>query len=173
MFSIGRHAIILYEYVKKTSETTMDAIKKTGIIAGAVVGGVVGGGISLVGKMANAKFVDDVGSSITSSAILTGELTGKIASGTVDAVSGKIINDRSRTGKGLDDLRGSGRQVVNNFLMNVGRIVDNGSEIAVGIKDRDGGKVAAGTKKLAKFAAVGAITVGAIKMTDDEERGKK
>jgi len=53
----------------------MDSIKKTGIIAGAVIGGVVGGSISLIGKLSKIKAVDDVGSSIVSSSILTGGLT--------------------------------------------------------------------------------------------------
>ena len=146
----------------------MDFIKKTGIVAGAVVGGAVGGAISVVGKMTDIKAVDDIGSSITSSSILTGELAGKLASGTVDTVSGKIAKNRLKTDEGISDLKGGGRRVVNNFLTNVGRIVDNGGEIAAGIKTRDKGKVVGGAKKLVKFAVVGAITVGAIKMTDDK-----
>lgn len=157
----------------------MDLIKKTGIITGAVVGGVVGGAISLVGKVADIKAVDDIGTSITCSSILTGELAGKLASGTVDTVSGKLAKNRPRTDEGVRDLKDGGRRVVNNFLTNVNRIVDNGGEIAGGIKAKDRGKIVGGAKKLVKFAVVGAITVGAIKMTDekdaayDEERGRK
>ena len=148
----------------------MDSIKKTGIIAGAVVGGVIGGGISIIGKIVNVKFVDDIGSSITSSAILTGELAGKVTSGAVDTVAGAVVKNRQATKTGLSDLKDSGLQAVNNVVTNVGRIVDNGGEIASGIKTLDGKKVVEGTKKLAKFAVVGAITVGAIKMADEEER---
>ena len=132
----------------------MDTIKKTGIIAGAVIGGIVGGGISLVGKLAKVKIVDDIGSSITSSSILTGELTGTLASGTVDAVTGKISKNSKRTEEGVNDLKRTGKQVVNNVFTNVDYIIENRKE----------------PKKLAKFLAVGTITVGAVKMTDADEK---
>ena len=148
----------------------MDSIKKTGIIAGAVVGGVVGGGISVIGKVAKMKIVDDIGASITSSSILTGALAGELVSGTADAVSGKLAKNPSRTKDGLNDLKDCGKQVVNNFFTNVHYLADNGGEIAAGIKGRDKGKIVGGAKKLAKIAAVGAITVGAIKMTDSDEK---
>ena len=146
----------------------MDSIKKTGIIAGAIVGGIVGGSISLIGKLSKVKAVDDIGSSITSSSILTGELTGELASGAVDAVSGGVTKKPYKTREGLNDLKRGGKRVVGNFVENVRRTVDNSLEIAVGVKSMDGEKIKDGVKKLAKFAAVGAITVGAIKMTDSD-----
>ena len=151
----------------------MDSLKKTGIIAGAVVGGVVGGGISLIGKLSNIKVVDDVGSSVVSSSILMGGLTGEVASGTVDAVSGKITKNPSKTKEGLDELKGTGKQLVNNFVENVRYIADSGSEITTGIKEKDRGKVVKSAKKFAKWAAVGTITVGVIKIVDSEEAPKE
>ncbi|MCL1982719.1 MAG: hypothetical protein FWG53_06525 [Clostridiales bacterium] len=147
----------------------MDSIKKTGIIAGAVIGGVVGGSISLVGKMAKFKIIDDIGASITSSSILTGALTGELASGTADAVTGKITKNQAKTSEGVNDLKRCGKQVLNNFTTNVGYIVGSGGEIKDGIVQRDGKKIVESTKKLAKLAAVGAITVGAIKMVDSDD----
>jgi len=135
----------------------MIKIKKTGIIAGAVVGGVVGGGISLAGKLAKTKIVDDIGSSIVSSAILTGELAGGIASGTADAVTGKLTKNPKRTKEGINDLKHGGKQVVNNFFYNINYIIDNRKN----------------PKQLVKIIAVGAITVGAIKMTDAEDSDEK
>ena len=132
----------------------MDSIKKACILAGAVIGGVVGGSISLAGKMAKVKFVDDVGSSIVSSAIHTGELTGTIAGGTVNAVSGKITKKPLKVKKGIKDLKRGGKQVADNVFANFRYVVENRKDI----------------KKLAKFAAVGTITVGAIKMIDSDEK---
>ncbi|MCL1809289.1 MAG: hypothetical protein FWG42_05885 [Clostridiales bacterium] len=151
----------------------MDSIKKTGIVAGAVIGGVVGGSISLIGKMAKAKIVDDIGASITSSSILTGALTGELASGTVDAVSGKITKNKAKTSEGTGDLKRCGKQVLNNFTSNVSYVVSSGDEIKDGIVQRDSKKIVESTKKLAKLAVVGAITVGAIKMVDSADSDKE
>jgi len=147
----------------------MDSIKKTGIIAGAVIGGVVGGSISLIGKLSKIKAVDDVGSSIVSSSILTGGLTGDAASGTVDAISGKITKNPAKTKEGLNDLKGTGKKILNNFVENVRYVADSGNEIADGLKSKDRKKVIESTKKFAKWVAVGTITVGAVKMIDSEE----
>ena len=146
----------------------MDSLKKTGIIAGAVVGGVVGGGISLIGKLSKIKVVDDVGASVVSSSILMGGLTGEIASGTVDAVSGKIMKNPSKTKEGLSDLKGTGKKLVNNFVENVSYIADTGSEITAGIKEKDKDKIVDSIKQFGKWAAVGTITVGVIKVVDSE-----
>ena len=135
----------------------MDMIKKTGIIAGAVAGGLVGGSISLIGKLSNVKIIDDIGSSITSSMVLTGELAGGIASGAVDAVSGGATKNPAKTKAGLDDLKQGGKQIVNNVVTNVNYIVENRKD----------------PKQLAKIIAVGAITVGAIKMTDSKKPDEK
>ena len=150
----------------------MDTIKKTGIVAGAVLGGVVGGSISLVGKLAKVKVIDDVGSSVVSSSILMGGLVGNAASGAVDAVSGKVMGDSEKTKEGLDDMAETGKALVNNVVENVKYIADSGVEIASGIQARDKPRVIRSTKKLVKWAAVGAITVGVVKMTDADEKPK-
>ena len=147
----------------------MDSLKKTGIIAGAVVGGVVGGGISLVGKLSRVKTIDDVGASVVSSSILMGGLTGEIASGTALAVSGKVTKNPSKTKEGLGELKGVGKQMVNNIVENVSYIADAGSEITTGILQKDKKRVVKSAKRFAKWVAVGAITVGVVKMAGSDE----
>ena len=152
----------------------MDTLKKTGIVAGAVIGGVIGGGISLVGKLTRVKVVDDIGSSITSSSILTGEMAGKLVSGAADVASGALMKNPEKAGEGFSDLKFCGKQVTGNFVENIRYLTDSGSEIVSGVKAKDPGKAAGSVKKLAKWLAVGAITVGAIKMVDsDEDIGKE
>jgi len=150
----------------------MDLLKKAGIIAGAVAGGVVGGSISLVGKLSKKEVIDDIGASITSSSILTGEMAGKLASGAVDAASGKLAKDPVKVLTGVNDLKGCGKQVVGNFTENIRYLTGSGKEIAGGVVRRDREKTIESVKNLAKWLAVGAITVGAIKMTSAKEESK-
>lgn len=147
----------------------MNNIKKAGIITGAVVGGAIGGTISLIGKMTNQKFIDDLGESVVDSTILTGGIAGDIASGTTNVISGKIQKSRNKVDEGKDELKSAGYQVVDNFVNNVQTVVDNSSEILEGVKEWDGKKIIHGAKTLAKVVAVGAITVGAIKIKPEEE----
>ena len=147
----------------------MDSLKKTGIVAGAVVGGVIGGGISLVGKLTDVKIVDELGSSIVSSAILTGGLVGEVASGATDAVSGKVTKNADKTKEGLDDIKNVGKQLVDNVVENVYYVVDSGSEIASAIKKKDKPRAVRNTKKLVKWFAVGTITVGLVKIDDSKD----
>jgi len=151
----------------------MDSLKKTGIVLGGIVGGVVGGGISLIGKLSKSKVVDDVGASVVSSSILMGGLTGDVASGTADIVSGQVTKNAEKTKEGLDDLKGVGKKLVNNVVENANYIVDSGSEIATSIKEKDTNRAVRSAKKLAKWVAVGAITVGVVKMVDSSDSEKK
>ena len=147
----------------------MDSLKKTGVIVGAVFGGVIGGSISLVGKLAGVKVIDDVGSSVVSSSLLMGRLVGDVASGTADAVCGKIKNDETQVQEGLDDIKGTGKKLVNNFVENVNYIADSTVEIASSIKANDKPRAVRNAKKLVKWVAVGTITVGVVKMEDSGE----
>jgi len=149
----------------------MILLKKAGIIAGAIAGGVVGGGISLIGKAANIKAVDDIGASVTSSAILTGKIAGELLSGAADAVCGGLAHDRARIKSGIKDLKGCGKNVIGNFTENVKYAVGSSGEIAAGVKAKDKKRAIKSAKKFAKWLIVGAITVGAIKMagSDDED----
>lgn len=146
----------------------MNMIKKAGIITGAVVGGAIGGTISFVGKMTNQKFIDDLGESVVDSTILTGGIAGDIASGTTHVISGKIQKSRRKVEEGKSELKSAGNQVVENFVNNVQTVVDNSGEILEGVKERDRSKVIKGAKTLVKVAAVGAITVGTIKIKPEE-----
>lgn len=146
----------------------MNNIKKAGIITGAVVGGAIGGTISFIGKMTRQKFIDELGESIVDSTILTGGIAGDIASGTTHVISGKIQNRNRKVKKGKEELLSAGNQVVQNFVQNVHTVVDNGGEILEGVKEKDGRKVVRAAKTLVKVAAVGAITVGPIKIKTDE-----
>jgi hypothetical protein len=58
---------------------------------------------------------------------------------------------------------------VSNFVDNVKAVVDNSGEIIEGVKEKDKKKFFRGVKTLAKVAVVGAITVGAIKIKQEEE----
>jgi len=154
----------------------MNKIKKTGIIAGAVVGGVIGGTISLIGKMTNQKFIDELGESVVDSTILTGGIAGEIASGTTNVISGKIKKSDPKVQEGKEELISAGNQVVGNFVNNVKTVVGNSGEIIEGVKEKDKRKIVRGAKTLVKVVAVGAITVGAIKVkpeSDDTEKNNQ
>ncbi|MHC1723180.1 MAG: hypothetical protein AB9836_08260 [Aminipila sp.] len=146
----------------------MDTLKKAGIIAGAAVGGVIGGTISVVGKVADIKIIDNIGSSIIDSTIYTGEIAGDIASGTTEVITGKITKNPDKVNGGVKDLKSGGNKVVGNFVNNFKLVTSNGGEILEGVKKRDTEKIKHGAKTLAKVAAVGLVTVGAIKIDDDE-----
>lgn len=147
----------------------MNKIKKAGIIAGAVVGGALGGTISFVGKMTNQKFIDELGESVIDSTILTGGIAGDIASGATNVISGKIKGSRRKVKEGKDDLKSAGTQVVDNFVGNVQTVVQNSGEILEGVREKDRKKIVRGAKTLVKVAAVGAITVGTIKIKPEEK----
>ncbi len=151
---------------------SVNHIKKAGIITGAVVGGAIGGTISFIGKMTNQKFIEELGESVVDSAILTGGIAGDIASGATNVISGTVRNSPFKVEEGKDELKSAGTQVVGNFVNNVQTVIDNSGEILEGVKQKDTRKILRGAKTLAKVAAVGAITVGAIKIKPETERGK-
>lgn len=148
----------------------MNQIKKAGIITGAVVGGAIGGTISFLGKMTNQKFIDELGESVVDSTIMTGGIAGDIASGAANVISGTIQNRRLKVKEGQNELKSAGTQVVNNFVNNVQTVVDNSGEILEGVKEKDRRKIVRGAKTLVKVAAVGAITVGPIKIKPEEKK---
>ncbi len=145
----------------------MDKIKKTGILTGAIVGGVVGGAISIIGKVAKIKIIDDIGESVVDSTILTGTIAGNLASGTTDLLAGKIQNDQHLVKEGVADLKDTGNKVINNFIGNVKLVANSGGEILSGVKKKDLHKTAGGVKSLIKVVTVGLLTVGAIKIKED------
>lgn len=151
----------------------MNNIKKAGIITGAVVGGAIGGTISFIGKMTNQKFIDELGESVVDSTILTGGIAGEVASGATNVISGKIQNRSLKVEEGKEDLKSAGSQVVQNFVNNVQTVVDNGGEILEGVRENDKKKIIRGAKTLAKVVAVGAITVGTIKIKPEENENDK
>ncbi|MGI6730834.1 MAG: hypothetical protein ACOX5F_02915 [Anaerovoracaceae bacterium] len=147
----------------------MNNIKKAGIIGGAIVGGIIGGTISVVGKVAKNKFIDNLGESIVDSTILTGTIAGDIASGATHLVSGKIKKDPSCVAEGSKDLKAAGGKVVGNFVENTKTVINQSGEILDGVKCHDKKKVVRASKTLAKMVFVGAVTVGAIKVKEDED----
>jgi hypothetical protein len=148
----------------------MNKIKKMGIVTGAVVGGVIGGAISFVGKMSNQKFIDELGESVVDSTIMTGGIAGDIASGATNVVSGTLKKSSRKVEEGKGELKSAGTQVVQNFVSNVHTVVDNSGEILEGVKEKDRKKIIRGAKTLVKVAAVGAITVGTIKIKPEDEQ---
>ncbi len=146
----------------------MDVIKKAGIIGGAVVGGVIGGTLSIVGRMVKSKFVDELGENIVDSTILTGSIAGQIASGAADVVVGGVQKESDHVEQGKKDLKAGGGRIVGNYVNNAKLIIHNSGDIVNGVKSRDIKKVLNGAKTLGKIAAIGAITVGAIKIETDK-----
>lgn len=146
----------------------MDTIKKAGIVGGAIVGGIIGGAISVAGHVSKNKFVDDLGANIIDSTILTGSIAGQLVSGTADLVSGGIKKDPNHLSQGKKDLKAGGGRIVGNYVSNAKLIINNSGDIIKGAKNRDIKKVLNGAKTLGKIVAIGAITVGAIKIEPDK-----
>lgn len=147
----------------------MDNIKKAGIIGGAVVGGVIGGTISVIGHLAHNKFLDDLGGSIVDSTILTGQIAGQAASGATDLVVGSLKHKPRNIRNGKEDLFNAGGKVVDNFVTNAKTVIENSGEIIDGVREKDKRKILNGAKTLGKIVAIGTITVGAIKLTPDDD----
>jgi len=153
----------------------MNNIKKLGIITGAVVGGAIGGTLSVIGKVSKNKFIDELGESVVDSTILTGKIAGEIASGATHMVSGSVKQKPKEVEEGKNDLKSAGTKVLKNVVSNIQTVVDNGSEILDGVKEKDKKKVVRSTKNLVKVVAVGVLTVVAIKIkpgSDEEELNK-
>ncbi len=157
----------------KREGKSMNKIKKAGIITGATVGGVIGGTISLIGKMSGKKIVDEIGESIVDSTILTGKIAGDAASGTTKIISGTVRKKPQRIQSGKKDLKEAGKTVIGNIENNVRNVVEQGSEIVDGALKHDKQRVKKGVKKLVKMVAVGAVTVGAIQIKEEEEKDKE
>lgn len=144
----------------------MNKVKKGFIIAGAAIGGVLGGTISTIGKLANVKVLDELGNAVIDSTILTGTIAGRVVSGTADIAVGKTKKSQQQIEQGKTDLKEGTASVVKNWTDNFHLIVDNSGTLVEGIKEKDKEKIVAGTKTLGKIAAVGMMTVGAIKIDD-------
>ncbi len=146
----------------------MNSIKKAGIVLGAVTGGVLGGTVTLIGKMTKVDFIEELGEGIVDSALLTGQLVGEAVSGTADIVSGGITKDGEKMAEGTSDLKHAAVKTVGNAVHNIKMLGTSGSEIATGLAAGDGQKAMEGLKNLGKMAAIGLITVGAIKVKKKE-----
>lgn len=151
----------------------MDFIKKAGIVGGAVVGGIIGGTLSIVGHVTKIKFVDELGESIVDSTILTGSIAGQLASGAADIVAGGVQKEPEHIEQGKKDLRAGGGKIVGNYVNNAKLIINNSGDIVQGVRTRDIKKVLNGAKTLGKIAAIGAITVGAIKIESDKNKDSR
>lgn len=146
----------------------MDLIKKAGIVGGAVVGGIIGGTISIVGHVTKIKFVDELGENIVDSTILTGSIAGQIASGAADVVAGGVQKEPRHIEQGKKDLKAGGGKIVGNYVNNAKLIINNSGDIVKGVRTKDIKRVLNGAKTLGKIAAIGAITVGAIKIEPEK-----
>ncbi|MFV0517834.1 MAG: hypothetical protein ACK5MV_10615 [Aminipila sp.] len=147
----------------------MNAIKKVGIIAGATVGGVIGGTLSVVGKVADIKVIDSIGTAVIDSTIYTGAIAGDLASGATEVIAGKVTKNPTKIKTGVKELKRGGGKVVGNIVNNVKLVAENSGEIVEGLKERDSDKIKHGAKTLAKVTAVGLMTVGAIKIDEEEQ----
>lgn len=151
----------------------MKALKKAGIAGGAVIGGVIGGTFSVIGAVSKVKVLDEIGASIIDSSITTGAIAGNIVSGTADVLTGKIIKRPKLVQRGKKDLKESGGDIVDNFFENLAITLENGNEIIDGVKAKDRHRALAGTKTFFKMAAVGTLTAGAMKISEEGIRSSK
>ena len=147
----------------------MNKVKKAGVCAGIVAGAVIGGTVSMIGKMAEKKVIDELGESIMDSTILTGEIVGEAASGTTRIISGSIQKRPEKVRKGKKELGNAGKRVVGNVVSNVKIAARQGEEILAGVRAKDKTRVAKGFRTLGKMALVGMLTVGAIKVDEMAE----
>lgn len=145
----------------------MKVVKKTGIVAGAVVGGVIGGAVSVIGRVSNKKIVDNVGESVVDSLIYFGGIAGNLASGAADVLVGNIREDIQQVDEGIDDLKDGGKMLVGNWVHNAKLIIGETGEVVKGAVHRDPEAVKDGLKTIGQIAAVGAMTVGAIRLKQD------
>lgn len=144
-------------------------IKKAAIIGGAVVGGVIGGTVSVVGRVAKSKFLEELGDSIVDSTILTGQIAGSAVSGATQLVAGGLKRNSADIHDGKQDLLDAGEQVVGNIVTNAKTMIDNSGEIFDGVRTGNGKKILKGVKSLGKIAVIGAITVGAVKLAPEKK----
>ncbi len=146
----------------------MKKIKKAGIIVGAVAGGIVGGTVSMIGKLSNVKFIEHIGTGIIDSTIYTGAIAGDLVCGATEIAVGTKKKDKGMIREGVNDLKSGGGKVADNVVGNVKLLASGGAEIAKGAVKRDRKRVSRGVKRLVKIIAVGVLTVGAIKISDEE-----
>lgn len=141
----------------------MNTLKKAGIIGGALIGGFIGGAVSIIGHVSKKKFLNELGDNIIDSTILTGEIAGEAASGATDMVIGKLKKKPSFVRRGKKSVNNAGRKVVRNLVTNCKTILDSSLEMLDGVKQKDKKRIISGARTLCKIAAIGAITVGAVK----------
>ena len=146
----------------------MKILKKTGIVAGAIVGGIIGGTISVIGKVADKKLVDNVGESVTDSLIYFGGIAGNVASGAADVALGNMLKSTTMVDGGIDDLKDGGKMLVGNWLHNAKLVLGESGQIAKGIVHRDKPAIKDGIKTIGQIAVVGALTVGAIRLKQED-----
>lgn len=149
----------------------MKKIKQATVILGGTLGGIVGGTLSFTGKLAKIDFLDSLGKSVVESALYTGEITGDFVSGVGEIAIGKIKKDKRRIAIGKKDLKNGTGKITRNYISNFKLIGGCGAEIFCGALSKDKVRVIKGGKKMLKIIAVGAMTVGAIKL--DEQKPKR
>lgn len=142
----------------------MGKIKNVGVGIGIAVGSVLGGTVSFIGKMADKKELDRLGENIMDSTILTGEIAGGAASGVTQIVSGTLQKRSGQVEKGKRELAAAGECVLENAVENMRNVANQGEEILAGLKTHDRKRINRGLCTLGKMIAVGALTVGAVKV---------
>lgn len=151
----------------------MNVVKKAGIVAGAVVGGTIGGALSVIGRVSNKQIINNVGESVTDSFIYFGSIAGELASGATDVVVGNVTENLNTVDDGIDDLRDGGKKLVGNWVHNIKLVAGEGKVVAKGVYHRDPQSIKKGLRKMGRIAAVGAMTVGAIRLKEEEGEEKE
>ncbi len=146
----------------------MGKIKRAGVYAGVAIGGVIGGAVSLTGKLTGKKFIEELGGNIMDSTILTGEIVGEAVSGVTGVVTGKLGKKPRRIQKGKAEMKQATGKVVSNITDNFKTIKNNGGEMIQGVRHHDPARIKNGAKTLGKVIAISIVTVGAVKLEEDE-----
>ena len=147
----------------------MNGIKKGFITASAIAGGALGGLVRAGGQILRAPMIEELGNAVLDSAVLTGTIAGQLVSGAADWTVGIFSGEEEKKEQGTYDLKEGTGKIIGNVKENLQRTVKNGKVIADGVRTQDKEKVIRGAKTIVKMAAVGAITVGAVKVPENDE----
>jgi len=144
----------------------MGFLNELGSFAGKVTGKVIGGSVRVVGELTNSQTIKEIGDGAERATARTGELLGKVASGTVDVGVGLFQKDDYKVKQGFNELGDAVVTTAKGVGQGIGYVYENGKNVVVGIKEGDMDQVKHGAKKIGMVAAVSVLAVGIIEVVD-------
>ncbi|MCR2802294.1 HNH endonuclease [Paenibacillus soyae] len=144
----------------------MGFLNELGSLAGKVTGKVIGGSVRVVGEITNSQTIKEIGDGAERATAKTGELLGKVASGTVDVGIGLFQKDEHKVNQGFSELGDAVVTTAKGVGQGIGYVYENGKNVAVGIKDGNMDQVKEGAKKIGMVAAVSVLAVGIFEVVD-------